>query len=81
MLTKIKIPKESRGVVDEIFGTLDGRKVEKATNQILAGWMDLLFKKQTGALKKVGRNVNIMVERSDLTKHKQSYGVGYLRGI
>ncbi|KAH7191768.1 Alpha/Beta hydrolase protein [Fusarium flagelliforme] len=68
MLTKIKIPKESQGVVDEIFGTLDGRKLEKATNQILVGWMDLLFKKKTGTLKKVGRNVNVKVLRSDLVK-------------
>ena len=75
MLTKIKVPKESQGVVDEIFGTLDGRKVEKATNQILVGWMELLFKKKTGALKKVGRNVNVKVLRSNLAKHDQiSFG-------
>ena len=69
MLTKIKIPKESQGVVDEIFGTLNGRKVEKATNQILVGWMDLLFKGKTSALKKVGRNANVKVKRSDLVQH------------
>ena len=69
ILTKIKIPKELQGVVDEIFGTLNGRKVEKATNQILVGWMDLLFKRKTSALKKVGRNVNVQVKRSDLVKH------------
>jgi len=68
MLTKIEIPTESQPLVDEIFGTLDGRKVEKATNQILVGWMDLLFKGQAGALKKVGRNVNVKVLRSDLVK-------------
>ncbi|KAI1057242.1 hypothetical protein LB507_001470 [Fusarium sp. FIESC RH6] len=69
MLTKIKIPKESQGVVDEIFGTLNGRKVEKATNQILVGWMDLLFKGKTSVLKKVGRNANVKVKRSDLVQH------------
>ncbi|KAJ4136549.1 hypothetical protein NW768_004165 [Fusarium equiseti] len=69
MLSKIKIPKESQPVVDEIFGTLDGRKVEKATNQILVGWLDLLFKGKINTLKKVGRNVNVKVKRSDLVKH------------
>ncbi|SPJ71796.1 related to PAF acetylhydrolase family protein [Fusarium torulosum] len=69
LLTVLKVSPESQPLLDEVFGKLDGRKVEKAMNQIMVGLMDMLFKKNTRALKKIGKNVNIKVLRDDLPKH------------
>ncbi|KAM0338875.1 hypothetical protein ACHAPU_011157 [Fusarium lateritium] len=69
LLTVLQVPHESQALVDETFGKLNGRKVEKAMNQIMVGLMDLLFKKNTQALKKIGKNVNIKVLHDDLPRH------------
>lgn len=66
LLTVLQVPPESQPLVDETFGKLDGRKVEKAMNQIMVGLMDLLFKKNKQALKAIGKNVDIKVLRNDL---------------
>ncbi|KAF4337592.1 platelet-activating factor acetylhydrolase [Fusarium beomiforme] len=66
LLTKYKIPKGSQDKVDEIFGTLSGRKVEKATNDIMVGFLDLLFKSDANKLKSIGKKDGIRVFRSDL---------------
>jgi pimeloyl-ACP methyl ester carboxylesterase len=69
LLTVFKVAPESQPLLDEVFGKLDGRKVEKSVNQIMIGLMDMLFKKNTRTLKKIGKNVNIKVLRDDLPKH------------
>ncbi|CAJ0551492.1 Ff.00g114220.m01.CDS01 [Fusarium sp. VM40] len=69
LLTVLPVPPESQLLVDETFGKLGGRKVEKAMNQIMVGLMDLLFKKNTRALKKIGKNANIKVLHDDLPRH------------
>ncbi|KAL6913682.1 hypothetical protein FSST1_011442 [Fusarium sambucinum] len=66
LLEKIKIPAKSQQIVGEVFGTLDGRMVEKATNQIIVGLMDLLFMNDTKAINKVGDNVDIQILRSNI---------------
>jgi pimeloyl-ACP methyl ester carboxylesterase len=69
LLTVLQVPPESQPLVDETFGKLNGRKVEKAMNQIIVGLMDMLFKKNTRALEKIGKNTDIKVLRDDLPKH------------
>lgn len=69
LLTVLQVPPESQALVDETFGKLNGRKVEKAMNQIMVGLMDLLFKENKWALKKIGKNVNIKVLHDDLPRH------------
>jgi pimeloyl-ACP methyl ester carboxylesterase len=69
LLLTALVPPKSQPLVDETFGRLDGRKVEKAMNQIMVGLMDMLFKKNTRALKKIGKNVNIKVLHDHVPKH------------
>jgi hypothetical protein len=69
LLEKLKVPPASQPLVDEVFGTLSGGKVEKATNEIMVGIMDLLFKNDSKALRNLGRNFDIKVLQSDLDKH------------
>ncbi|CEI69292.1 hypothetical protein FVEN_g3959 [Fusarium venenatum] len=66
LLEKIKMPPKSQQMVDEVFGTLNGRMVEKATNQIMVGLMDLLFMNDTKAINKVVNNVDIQVLRRNI---------------
>ncbi|PNP61463.1 hypothetical protein FNYG_13750 [Fusarium nygamai] len=66
LLTKFKIPAESEAMVHEVFGTLDGRKVEKTANEIMVGFLDLVFKKDDKKLKGIGKKDGIHVLQRDL---------------
>ncbi|KAF5646985.1 platelet-activating factor acetylhydrolase [Fusarium tjaetaba] len=66
LLTEFKIPAESEAMVHEVFGTLDGRKVEKAANEIMVGFLDLVFKKDDKKFKAVGKKNGIHVLQRDL---------------
>ncbi|KAG9500691.1 hypothetical protein J7337_006370 [Fusarium musae] len=66
LLTEFKIPSESEAMVHEVFGTLSGRKVEKAANEIMVGFLDLVFKKNTKKLNAIGNNDGINVLQRDL---------------
>lgn len=52
--------------VENSFGTLSGRKVERAVDNIMAGVLELVFHNKTRALKNIGRDQNILVVHNDL---------------
>jgi pimeloyl-ACP methyl ester carboxylesterase len=66
LMEMIKIPPKSHQILDELFGVLDGRRVEKATNQIMVGLMDLLFMNDSKALDKIGDNCDVQVLQTDV---------------
>lgn len=66
LLTEFKIPAKSEAMVHEVFGTLGGRKVEKAANEIMVGFLDLVFKKNAKKLKTIGKKNGIHVLQRDL---------------
>lgn len=70
LLTVYEIPAASQPAVDQVFGTLDGKKAEKAVDQIAAGILELLFQNRTMPLKNLGRNLDIEVVSSNLRKCK-----------
>lgn len=69
LLEKVSVPPESQSIIDETFGTLDGRGVEKAINEAMVGLMDLLFANNGKMLERIGEYANIQVLRSDLVKN------------
>ncbi|KAF9773344.1 hypothetical protein IL306_008877 [Fusarium sp. DS 682] len=66
LLTEYKIPTGSQDKVDEIFGKLSGRKIEKATNDIMVGFLDLVFKRDAKKLESIGKKGSVKVLQSDL---------------
>jgi hypothetical protein len=70
LLTVYPVPPASQLTVDQVFGKLDGKKVEKVVNDIMAGLLELLFNKDIKPLKDVGRNPDIDVLLSHLPKCK-----------
>lgn len=68
LLTEFQVPPASQSTVDESFGTLSGKKVEKAQNEIMAGLLELLFHNNTSTLEHLDRNSDIEVVLSDLPK-------------
>jgi pimeloyl-ACP methyl ester carboxylesterase len=68
LLTVYQIPSALQPMVDEVFGTLNGKKVERAVDQIAAGLLEFLFNNRTKPLEKVGRNRDIDVLHNDLRK-------------
>jgi hypothetical protein len=70
LLTVYQIPPASQPMVDQVFGTLNGKMVEKAVDQITAGLLEFLFNNRMKPLKDVGRNRDIDVLHSDLQKCK-----------
>lgn len=65
LLTVYKIPPASQPMVDQVFGTLNGKEVEKALDQVTAGLLEFLFNNKTEPLKDVGNNPIINVLHSD----------------
>lgn len=57
---------EERVVVDQTFGTLGGKRVEGAMNEIVVGLLELVFDGNTEPLREVGKNTDVDVVRSDL---------------
>lgn len=70
ILTMYPLPSSSQAAVAELFGTLDGNKVEQVVNEIMVGLLELLFNNWTSPLEHVGSNPNVRVLRSDLTMCK-----------
>ncbi|KAM0524388.1 hypothetical protein ACHAPS_005040 [Verticillium nonalfalfae] len=66
LLTAYRVPAASQPRVDAIFGTLDGRRVEGAMNDITVGLVELLFNNRSAPLRNVGRNRDIAVLLSNL---------------
>ncbi|RSL42998.1 hypothetical protein CEP54_015260 [Fusarium duplospermum] len=66
LLTVYQVPPELQPTVDEVFGKLNGRKVEKVVNEIMVGLLGLLFENKTEPLQNVDRNPDIDVLRRDL---------------
>lgn len=71
LLTVYQIPPASQPMVDQVFGTLNGKKVEKALDQITAGLLEFLFNNRMKPLEDVCRNDDIDVLHSDLQKCKK----------
>lgn len=61
-----KVPAAFQPAVDAVFGTLSGRRVEKAMDDIMTGLMDLLFKGKQEKLEHVSKNEDVEVVRDDL---------------
>ncbi|KAK4158121.1 hypothetical protein C8A00DRAFT_11081 [Chaetomidium leptoderma] len=70
LLTVYQLPPASQPMVDQVFGILNGKEVEKALDQVTAGLLEFLFNNKTKPLEDVGRNPNIEVLHSDLRKCK-----------
>ncbi|OIW33072.1 hypothetical protein CONLIGDRAFT_695442 [Coniochaeta ligniaria NRRL 30616] len=70
LLTVYQVPPASQSTVEEVFGKLDGRKVERVVVEIMAGLLELLFNKETKPLEYVGRNPDIEVLLSQMPKCK-----------
>ncbi|KAJ5819335.1 Alpha/Beta hydrolase protein [Penicillium riverlandense] len=70
LLTVYQIPPASQPTVNQVFGTLNGKKVEKALDQITAGLLEFLFNDRTKPLKDVAGDRDIDVLHSDLRKCK-----------
>lgn len=70
LLTVYQVPPASQLTVDQVFGKLDGKKVERAVDEIMAGLLELLFNKKTEPLRHVGGNPDIDVLLSHLPKCK-----------
>jgi hypothetical protein len=66
LLTEFKVPAESEAMVHNVFGTLGGREVEKAANEIMVALLDLVFKKDDKKLKAIGTKDGIHVLQRDL---------------
>ncbi|KAF4501831.1 Platelet-activating factor acetylhydrolase [Fusarium agapanthi] len=66
LLTEFKIPAKSEAMVHEVFGMLSGRKVEKAANEIMVRFLDLVFKTNARKLNAIGNKGGIRVLRRDL---------------
>lgn len=66
LLTVYQVPPELQPIVDEVFGKLNGRKVEKVINDVMVGLLELLFENKTEPLQNVDRNPDIDVLRRDL---------------
>lgn len=66
LLTAYQVPPEFQPMLDEIFGTLDGRELEKVVNEIMIGFLELALKKNTGPLKDLANNADIEVLNSNL---------------
>lgn len=70
LLTAYQIPPASQQKVEQVFGKLNGRKLEKAVNDIMSGLLELLFNNKTKPLRDLGRNPDIDVLLSHLPKCK-----------
>lgn len=70
LLTVYKTPPASQPTVDQVFGTLNGKDVENALDQVTAGLLEFLFNNRTKPLEDVGSNPNINVLHSDIRKCK-----------
>lgn len=68
LLTVYQVPPGSQAMVDQTFGTLNGKNVEKAVDQITAGQLEFLFNHRTKPLENLGRNPDIAVLHSNLRK-------------
>lgn len=66
LLTVYQIPPATQPMVDQTFGTLNGRRLEAAQNQIMNGLLTLAFNEDDEPLKDVGINPDIYVVLDDL---------------
>ncbi|KAF5023530.1 hypothetical protein F66182_4397 [Fusarium sp. NRRL 66182] len=72
LLTEYKIPYGFQAKVENVFGTLSGRKVEKAVNDIMSGFLELLFRGKAKPLKDLESNSEIHVLEVNLAKKRRS---------
>jgi dienelactone hydrolase len=66
LLTEYEIPPESNATAVQVFGTLPGRHMEAAVNQIVSGAVELIFNYDTKPLEELGTNPDIEVKQSNL---------------
>ena len=66
LLTVYQTPPATQPTVDQTFGTLNGRRLEAAQNQIMNGLLKLAFNEDDEPLKHVGINPDIYVVLDDL---------------
>jgi hypothetical protein len=66
LLTVFQAPPASQPTIDQTFGSLDGRKVEAAQNEIVSGLLKLAYDGDEEMLRDVGRNTDVQVVLDDL---------------
>lgn len=66
LLEVSRLPPTNASTVENSFGTLSGRKIERAVDNIMAGVLELVFHNKTRTLKNIGRDQNIVVVHNDL---------------
>lgn len=66
LLSQMDVPPEVKPAVEEIIGTLDGRKVEKAIDQIVSGLVDFAFYDKDKGLKSLRRNCDLRILHSNI---------------
>lgn len=66
LLTADPVSAKSQPAVNEVFGTLDGRDVERVENEVMGGLLELLFHNDPAPLRNVGRDPDVDVVASSL---------------
>jgi pimeloyl-ACP methyl ester carboxylesterase len=66
LLTAYQTPNASQSTIDQTFGTLGGRRVEAAQNEIVTGLLKLAYDGDEKSLRDVGTNLDVKVVLSDL---------------
>jgi pimeloyl-ACP methyl ester carboxylesterase len=66
LLTVYQVPPASQPTIDQTFGTLDGRRLEAAHNEIVTGLLKLVYDEDAEPLRNVGRNPDVDVVLNDL---------------
>jgi hypothetical protein len=66
LLTVYQVPPASQPTIDQTFGTLDGRRLEAAHNEIVTGLLKLAYDEDSEPLRDVDRNSDVDVVLSDL---------------
>jgi pimeloyl-ACP methyl ester carboxylesterase len=67
LLTAFQVPPASQPTIDQTFGTLEGRKVDAAQNEIVSGLLKLVYDGDGAMLRHVGRNSDVVVVLDDLS--------------
>ena len=67
LLTAFQVPPASQPTIDQTFGTLEGRRVEAAQNDIVSGLLKLVYDGDGEMLRDVGRNSDVVVVLDDLS--------------
>ena len=72
LLTAFQVPPASQPTIDQTFGTLEGRRVEAAQNDIVSGLLKLVYDGDGEMLRDVGRNSDVVVVLDDFCLNNEN---------